>query len=65
MSPCLENMDKSSPQYTQALEIIRTGAARLKNETRADMYDFQMRDSDDLQRLEKYNQCKLRLDSAR
>lgn len=65
MSPCLENMDKSSPQYTLALEIIRTGAARLKNETRADMYDFQMRDSDDLQRLEKYNQCKLRLDSAR
>lgn len=57
LSPCLEKMDKNSTQYAQAVEIIRTGAKRMNERTRADMPNFQMRDEDDLQRLEKYDRC--------
>lgn len=57
LSPCLEKMDKASAEYAQALEIIKTGTKRMNERTRADMPNFQMRDSDDLLRLEKYDRC--------
>ena len=61
LSPCLADLDKNSAEYKEALEIIRSGAKVLNERTRADMVNFQMKDEDDLRRLQKYNQCKLNL----
>ncbi len=61
LSPCLAGMDKNSTAYKEALGIIRNGAKLLNERTRADMTNFQMKDEDDLHRLQKYNQCRLNL----
>ena len=61
LSPCLADMDKNSAAYKEALGIIRNGAKVLNERTRADMVNFQMKDEDDLRRLQKYNQCRLNL----
>lgn len=40
LSPCLQQLDKNSQAYTQALTIIRAGAAELQKHPRADMPGF-------------------------
>jgi hypothetical protein len=57
MSPCLAKLPKNSPQYNQALAIIRSGQAALRKLPRADMDGF-VPNPLDLQRLEKYSQRK-------
>ncbi|MDO4629956.1 MAG: hypothetical protein Q4C70_12305 [Planctomycetia bacterium] len=64
-SECLKKLDANSAEYREAITIIKTGADRLKTQTRADMKNFQMRDEDDLRRMEKYDRCQVMLEEQR
>ena len=39
-SPILKNLDKDSPEYKEALDIIRSGKDQLAHRPRADMDGF-------------------------
>ena len=53
LSLCLAKLDKKSPEYQQALDMIKEGARRLEKTPRADMPGFKPSEIDQ-QRLEKY-----------
>jgi hypothetical protein len=55
LSPCLAKLEKGSPEYSQALEIIRAGQRQLQLLPRADMDGFTPCTTD-LERLMKYEQ---------
>ena len=40
LSPCLQKLNKASPEYKEALAIIKAGGAQLKKLPRADMEGF-------------------------
>jgi len=55
LSPCLASLEKGSPEYGQALEIIKAGQEKLKQTPRADMPGFVPCETD-LAHLQKYEQ---------
>lgn len=55
LSPCLEKLDMSSPQYKEALAIIQAGKEMLTKRPRADMPGFQPSEADQ-QREAKYQE---------
>jgi hypothetical protein len=59
LSPCLKKLDKTSPQYAQALSIIQMGQQSLADKPRADMPGFQP-DDYAVKRLEFYEQLSQR-----
>jgi hypothetical protein len=56
ISPCLDNLDKDSAVYKQALDIIRTGQQRLKEKPRGDVEEGFTPCLADQKRLEKYQE---------
>jgi hypothetical protein len=54
-SPCIQHLDKATPQYQEALDIIKAGMAMLTQRPRADMPGFKPCEKD-LQREAKYEQ---------
>ncbi len=61
LSPCLEKLDKSNPQYQEALAIIRAGKEMLAKRPRADMPGFQPCEADEQReaKYEKHRQIEL------
>jgi hypothetical protein len=55
LSPCLATLEKGSPEYSKALEIIEAGRQRLLQTPRADMEGF-IPCEGDRERLAKYEQ---------
>jgi len=53
LSPCLKNIDQDSPEFIEAIEIIKTGQLRLKEVPRADMPGFKPSEEQYIQ-LKKY-----------
>ncbi len=58
LSPCLAALEKGSPEYRQALDIITAGQEKLRQTPRADMKGF-IPCKTDRARLEKYQQRQL------
>jgi hypothetical protein len=54
-SPCIQHLDKATPQYQEALDIIKAGMVMLTQRPRADMLGFQPCEKD-IQREAKYEQ---------
>lgn len=57
LSPCLQNLDKNSAPYKEAIAIIEAGRKQLRNVPRADMEGFVPCEKD-RQRLEKVDRRK-------
>ena len=54
-SPCIQHLDKATPQYQEAVDIIKAGMAMLTQRPRADMPGFKPCEKD-VQREAKYEQ---------
>ncbi|MHC4400085.1 MAG: HzsA-related protein [Planctomycetota bacterium] len=64
LSPCLDKLsDKNSPEFREALEIIRAGRAMLARRPRADMADFQLANPVEIEQEAKY-QARLQEEAA-
>ena len=55
ISPCLEKLDRNSPQYLEALKLIRVGHDNLATNPRPDMAGFQLSGKVEVEQQRKYD----------